>query len=177
MGSIEQRNPMSTDATSPAIAQTAIDNQVYMVFPNDLNAHGTVFGGLIMAEMDRFAAVLANQHAGGTCVTASVDAVHFMAPATRGDILIFSLAINRVWKSSMEIGVKVEARPHDGHLRRNIVSAYFTFVALSESGEPRAVPDITPHTDDEMRRFAEAELRRATRLNHAQELKKMRAQR
>ncbi len=156
-------------------SQTAIDDQVYMVFPNDLNAHGTVFGGLIMAEMDRFAAVLADQHAAGTCVTASVDAVHFIAPATRGDILIFSLAINRVWKSSMEIGVKVEARAHDGHQRRHIVSAYFTFVALSESGEPREVPEITPRTEAEKRRHAEAELRRETRLQHARELKHLRA--
>jgi len=154
-----------------------IDEQVYMVFPNDLNAHGTVFGGLIMAEMDRFSAVLANQHAAGTCVTASVDAVHFIAPASRGDILIFSLAVNRVWKSSMEIGVKVEARPHDGHHRRHIVSAYFTFVALSESGEARPVPEITPQTPEEKRRYAEAELRREARLSHARELKALRAER
>lgn len=142
-----------------------------MVFPNDLNAHGTVFGGLIMAQIDRYAVVLANRHAGGTCVTASVDALHFIAPAQRGDVLIFSLAINRVWTSSMEIGIKVEARAHDAHQRRHIVSAYLTFVALTESGEPRNVPPVDPQSADEKRRFREADMRRQTRLRHAAELK------
>lgn len=147
-----------------------------MVFPNDLNAHGTVFGGLIMAQMDRYAAVLADQHAQCTCVTASVDELHFIEPATRGDILIFSLAINRVWSSSMEIGVKVEARAHDAHQRRHIVSAYFTFVALSATGTPHPVPPIHPHTSVSKRRFEEAQLRRETRLRHAAELKQLRDQ-
>src|SRR3546814_3023357 len=61
-----------------------------MVFPNDLNSNDTVFGGMIMAQMHRFAAVVADRHAGGGCVTASVDAVHFIAPARRGDVLIFN---------------------------------------------------------------------------------------
>lgn len=147
-----------------------------MVFPNDLNAHGTVFGGLIMAQMDRYAAVLADQHAQCTCVTASVDELHFIKPATRGDILIFSLAINRVWSSSMEIGVKVEARAHDSQHRRHIVSAYFTFVALADTGKPQSVPPVEPGTEQAQRRFQEAQLRRESRLRHAAELKHLRAQ-
>ncbi len=115
-----------------------------MVFPNDLNANDTVFGGLIMAQMDRYAAVVADRHAGGVCVTASVDAVHFIAPARRGDVLIFNVAVNRAWNSSMEIGVKVDAQVSDGSNRRHILSAYMTFVALDADGRPRAVPPLQP---------------------------------
>src|SRR3546814_14453027 len=107
-----------------------------MVFPNDLNSNDTVFGGMIMAQMDRFAAVVADRHAGGVCVTASVDAVHFIAPARRGDVLIFNAAVNRAWRTSMEIGVKLDARSYDGATRRHILSAYITFVAVDASGNP-----------------------------------------
>ncbi|WP_093285709.1 acyl-CoA thioesterase [Solimonas aquatica] len=146
-----------------------------MVFPNDLNANDTVFGGLIMAQMDRFAAVCADRHAGGVCVTASVDAVHFVAPAMRGDVLIFNASVNRAWHSSMEVGVKVDARSYDGEQRRHILSAYLTFVALDAKGRPRPVPELTPVSADEQRRHAEAQLRRESRLQHAERLKGLRA--
>nr|WP_245732445.1 acyl-CoA thioesterase [Solimonas aquatica] len=154
---------------------SAVREQVYMVFPNDLNANDTVFGGLIMAQMDRFAAVCADRHAGGVCVTASVDAVHFVAPAMRGDVLIFNASVNRAWHSSMEVGVKVDARSYDGEQRRHILSAYLTFVALDAKGRPRPVPELTPVSADEQRRHAEAQLRRESRLQHAERLKGLRA--
>lgn len=153
---------------------SAVREQVYMVFPNDLNANDTVFGGLIMAQMDRFAAVCADRHAGGVCVTASVDAVHFVAPAMRGDVLIFNASVNRAWHSSMEVGVKVDARSYDGEQRRHILSAYLTFVALDSKGRPRPVPELTPVSADEQRRHAEAQLRRESRLQHAERLKGLR---
>lgn len=159
------------------VRDSAVSEQVYMVFPNDLNAHETVFGGLIMAQMDRFAAVVADRHAASTCVTASVDAVHFMAPARRGDVLIFSAAVNRAWNSSMEVGVKVDAVHHDGSNRRHIVSAYLTFVALDAQGKPRPVPKLEPESQVEKHRFEEAGLRRQARLQHAETLKSLRAQR
>lgn len=162
---------------SRRVADSALKDQVYMIFPNDLNAHETVFGGLVMAQMDRYAVVVANRHAASTCVTASVDAVHFMAPARRGDVLHFSAAVNRTWRTSMEIGVKVEAIAHQGGERRHIVSAYFTFVSLDEHGRARAVPEIVPETATEHHRYEEAALRRAARLRHAEELKTLRAER
>ena len=167
---------MRLPASRP-VSASAITEQVYMVFPNDLNAHDTVFGGLIMAQMDRFAVVVADRHAEGTCVTASVDAVHFLAPARRGDVLIFSAAVNRAWTSSMEIGVKVDARRHDGSDLRHIVSAYFTFVALDENNRARPVPQVLPQSEAEQHRYEEAELRRAARLRDAQDLKALRATR
>ncbi len=157
------------------VSYSAIREQVYMVFPNDLNSNDTVFGGLIMAQMDRFSAVVADRHAGGTCVTVGVDAVHFIAPARRGDVLIFSAAVNRAWTTSMEVGCKVEAERIGGGERRHILSAYLTFVAMDEHDQPRAVPPVFPETPVEQQRFEEAALRRSTRLAHAEELRLLRA--
>lgn len=146
-----------------------------MVFPNDLNSNDTVFGGLIMAQMDRYAAVAADRHAGGVCVTVGVDAVHFIAPARGGDVLIFNAAVNRAWTSSMEVGCKVEAEKIGGGDRRHILSAYLTFVAMDAAGHPRPVPPVQPETPHEKQRFEEAQLRRELRLRHAEDLKRLRA--
>lgn len=156
-------------------AASAVREQVYMVFPNDLNSNDTVFGGLIMAQMDRIAAVVADRHAGGVCVTASVDAVHFMAPARKGDVLVFAASVNRAWTTSMEVGVRVEAECIGGTDRRHILSAYLTFVAVDAGGTPRKVPALVAETEAERRRYEEAQFRRASRLRHAEELKVLRA--
>src|SRR3990167_8286815 len=89
--------------------ETHIDDYVYKIFPNDLNSQGTAFGGTIMALLDRIALVVAERHSGKVCVTASIDAVHFLAAAKKGDNLIIQSKINRAWTSSMEIGLKVSA--------------------------------------------------------------------
>lgn len=156
------------------VTYSAVREQVYMVFPNDLNSNDTVFGGLIMAQMDRYAAVAADRHAGGVCVTVGVDAVHFIAPARRGDVLIFNAAVNRAWTSSMEVGCKVEAEKIGGGDRRHILSAYLTFVAMDAHGRPRTVPPVIPETRHEKQRYEEAQLRRELRLRHADDLKKLR---
>lgn len=168
---------MNQPAPLPArpVALSAVREQVYMVFPNDLNANDTVFGGLIMAQMDRFAAVVADRHAGGVCVTASVDAVHFVAPARRGDVLIFNASVNRAWTTSMEVGVKVDAQSYDGSNRRHILSAYLTFVALDGAGKPRPVAPVQPETEVEQRRYREAQLRRENRLQHAERIRELRS--
>ncbi len=157
------------------VAASAVREQVYMIFPNDLNSNDTVFGGLVMAQMDRIAAVVADRHAGGVCVTVSVDAVNFLAPARRGDVLVFAAAVNRAWTSSMEVGVRVEAEAIGGGSRRHILSAYLTFVAVDAQGRPRPVAPVLPETDEETHRYAEADWRRSHRLQHAEELKRLRA--
>ena len=168
---------MSTPAAlvPRAIAYSAVREQVYMVFPNDLNSNDTVFGGLIMAQLDRYAAVVADRHAAGVCVTVGVDAVHFIAPARRGDVLIFNASVNRAWTTSMEIGCKVEAERIGGGDRRQILSAYLTFVAQDAQGRPRPVPAVIPESRIERQRFDEAQLRRELRLRHAEDLKKIRS--
>lgn len=160
-----------------SVADSMVMDQVHWVFPNDLNANDTVFGGMIMAQMDRICAVVACRHAQKVCVTASVDAVHFMAPAKRADVLLFSACVNRAWNSSMEIGCRVEAqRPDgDGADRHRILTAYMTFVAVDAEGNPAQVPALITETEAEQRRYIEADLRRASRLRHAGELKQLRS--
>lgn len=164
----------SSVTTSRTVAFSAVREQVYMIFPNDLNSNETVFGGLIMAHMDRYAAVVADRHAGGVCVTASVDAVHFMAPARKGDVLVFAVSVNRAWNTSMEVGVRVEAECIGATERRHILSAYLTFVAVDAAGKPRAVLPLKPETEIEQQRFEEAQFRRNARLKHAEDIKALR---
>lgn len=166
---------MSAEALPRTVAYSAVREQVYLVFPNDLNSNDTVFGGLILAQLDRFAAVAADRHAGGVCVTVGVDAVNFIAPARKGDILIFNAAVNRAWNSSLEIGCKVEAEMIGGAGRRHILSAYLTFVAMDGHSLPRRVPPLAPESPMERQRYEEAQLRRELRLRHAEDLKQFRA--
>lgn len=158
------------------VSYSAVREQVHLVFPNDLNARDTVFGGLILSLIDRFSVVVADRHAGGTCVTVGVDAVHFIAPARRGDVLIFNASVNRAWGTSLEVGCRVEAELGGGGERRHILSAYLTFVAMDEHSRPRPVPPVVPETDVERARYDEAALRRKSRLSHNEELKRMRTQ-
>lgn len=163
------------ELTARSVAFSAAREQVYSIFPNDLNSNETVFGGLVMAHMDRYAAVVADRHAAGVCVTASVDAVHFMAPAGKGDVLVFAVSVNRAWNTSMEIGVRVEAENVANAGRKHILSAYLTFVAVDANGKPRAVPALVSETAAEKRRFEEAQFRRDTRLRHTEDIKALRA--
>lgn len=156
------------------VSHSAVREQVYMIFPNDLNSNDTVFGGMVMAQMDRLCAVVADRHAGGVCVTVSVDAMHFMAPARRGDVLVLYASVNHAWHSSMEVGCRVEAEATGGGARRHIMSAYFSFVAVDPAGRPRPVPPVVPEMPEEQQRFEEADLRRRLRLQHAEALKKLR---
>lgn len=167
---------LAASTATRSVSFSAVREQVYMIFPNDLNSNETVFGGLIMAHMDRYAAVVADRHAGGVCVTASVDAVHFMAPARKGDVLVFAVSVNRAWNTSMEVGVRVEAECIGSTERRHILSAYLTFVAVDTTGKPRPVPPLTTESAVEQRRYEEAQFRRNARLKHAEDIKALRAQ-
>lgn len=167
---------MSEAVPAPrTVAYSSVREQVYMVFPNDLNSNDTVFGGLIMAQMDRYAAVCADRHAGGVCVTVGVDAVHFVAPARKGDVLVFNASVNRAWGSSMEVGVKVDAVNAAGGERRHVLSAYLTFVAMQD-GKPRKIGAVVPESSAEKHRYEEAQFRRETRLRSAESLRKLRAE-
>lgn len=161
-------------APARRVDETAIVEQIYKIFPNDLNHQGNVFGGLIMAQMDRYAVVVAERHSGRLCVTVGVDAVTFIAPATGADTLIYSAACNRSWTTSMEIGVKVMAELSHSGQRRHILSAYLTFIALDEAGKPTPVPPVQPEGELQVRRYHEAGLRRQARLEHAEEIRQLR---
>lgn len=153
---------MTIKGKSPA--ESAVDQNVYKVFPNDLNSKYTVFGGLVMGLCDRTALIVAERHSGCVCVTAAVDSLNFLAPARAGDTLIIRAAVNRTWRSSMEIGVHVAAEDSHTGESRHVVSAYLTFVALDASGRPTTVPAVLPTSDTEKRRYRKAGNRRRMRL-------------
>ena len=155
---------MNHPKKSKHVSESAIHDQTAVVFPNDLNAYGTLFGGRVLDLCDRVAGVVAKRHSGCVCVTLGIDSVRFLAPAKHGDILVFKAAVNRVWKTSMEIGIKVFKEDFRTLQRVHILSAYFTFVALDDHLKPVEVPAVLPETFEEKRRYEEAEKRRQQRL-------------
>ena len=146
-------------------AESAVEDNVYKIFPNDLNSERTVFGGLVMGLCDRTALIVAERHTGLTCVTAAVDSLHFISPARAGETLIVKSKINRAWNSSMEIGVKVITEDPRNGRTRHVVSAYLTFVGLDSDGRPTPVPLVLPESADEKRRYDAAEVRRNARMS------------
>jgi acyl-CoA hydrolase len=150
------------------VSASAVIDQVIEVFPNDLNSHGTLFGGRLMQIVDMLAAIVAKRHCGKVCVTLGIDSVRFLSPAKRGDILICQASVNKTWHTSMEVGVKVFAQNFRTLEQKHILSAYFTFVAMSDDDQtadrPVGIFAVVPESVDEIRRHKEAEVRRQIRL-------------
>ena len=134
------------------------------MLPQHSNNLGLVFGGVILAMMDTASAVSAIRHARTTCVTASVDRVDFREPIHLGDLVIMKCSVNYVGRTSMEVGVRVEAEDLQTGNRRHTNSCYLTFVAIDRNGRPVEVPRLIPETEDEIRRYEAAKARRKRRL-------------
>jgi acyl-CoA hydrolase len=136
----------------------------------DANLAGLVHGGTVMKLCDEAAAIAAIRHCGLRVVTAGVDRLTFVEPVHVGELLACSATVNAAWRTSMEIGVRVEAEnPHSGE-RRHTSTAYVTMVALDEEGKPTGVPGVISESDDEKRRQREAEVRRRNRLAEREEI-------
>ncbi len=146
------------------VSASAILDQVVEVFPNDLNPHGTLFGGRVLELVDTLAAIVAKRHSGKVCVTLGIDSVRFLNPARRGDILVCMASVNKAWRTSMEVGVKVVAEDFRTLEQKDIFSAYFTFVAVDDDHNPIEVAPVIPETDLQKKRFEDAERRRTLRL-------------
>jgi acyl-CoA hydrolase len=135
-----------------------------IMMPQDANILGHVFGGAILSMMDTTAAVAAIRHSRSSCVTASIDRVDFREPIHVGDLVIMKASVNFTGRTSMEIGVRVEAEDIMSGRRRHTNSCYLTFVAVDRNGRPVAVPAVVAETDDEKRRWEAARERRRRRL-------------
>lgn len=134
------------------------------MLPQHANNLGHVFGGVILGMMDTVAAVSAMRHARATCVTASIDRVDFREPIHLGDLVIMKSSVNYAGRTSMEVGVRVEAEDMLTGRRRHTNSCYLTFVAVDRNGRPMEVPSLVVETPDEIRRHAAAAERRRRRL-------------
>jgi acyl-CoA hydrolase len=137
---------------------------VEIVLPNDANLLGNMLGGRVMHLIDIAGALAANRHSNSHVVTASVDYLDFRFPIHVGEWIVLKSSVNRVFNTSMEVGVKVFAENILTGERRHTSTAYVTFVALDTNQQPRAVPPLIVTTEDERRRYREAAERRRIRL-------------
>ncbi|MBI1909043.1 MAG: acyl-CoA thioesterase [Deltaproteobacteria bacterium] len=146
----------------------------HLVLPSDANAMGSIFGGHVMGWIDMAAAMAAMRHARKNCVTVSMDELHFISPVKVGHILMLKASVNYTHKTSLEVGVKVEAEDPLTGEHCHTASAYLTFVCLDADGKPTPVLPVLPETPLEKRRFKEAADRRQLRLKVREERKKAR---
>lgn len=137
-----------------------------LVLPTHTNALDTVFGGTVMSWIDIAAAIAAQRHSSKDVVTASIDQLNFIAPIRKGWVVNLKASVNFTSKTSMEIGVRVDAENPRTSESFHTASAYLTFVALGSDGKPTAVPELILESETEKRRYADAQRRREQRLAH-----------
>lgn len=159
--------------------KTPKDSEVVMtelVLPNDTNQLGNLLGGRLMHWIDIAAALVAMRHSGRVCVTASVDEISFFEPIKLGHVVVLYARLNRAFKTSVEVGVRVVRQDPLNGTEAHTSSAYLTFVAIDNYGKPIPVPPMQPANDDDKRRYEEAALRRQQRLQHRQNLNELHQQ-
>lgn len=132
--------------------------------PANANTSGFVHGGDILKLVDIIAYVCSSRHSGKRCVTASIDKVNFWSPIKIGELVNLYASVNHVGKTSMEVGVRVEAENLRTGKKTHTNSCYVTMVAVDEKGKPTKVPKVIPQTAEEKSRYAQAEQRRKSRL-------------
>jgi acyl-CoA hydrolase len=142
----------------------------------DANLSGNVHGGAIMKLCDTAAGLSAVKHSKSRVVTVAMDEMVFIEPVYLSDVVTLHAQVNDTGRTSMEVGVRVEAENTLSGQRRHVSTAYLVFVALDKDGNPKAVPRLEPETVDERRRMAEAKIRREHRLARKEAILKRRAE-
>jgi acyl-CoA hydrolase len=156
---------MSATAKHPN-ARTVASTQSEMteiILPNDANTLGNLLGGRLMHFIDLTGAMAAYRHTRSHVVTAAMDHIDFIQPVHVGDLLILKSSVNRAFTSSLEVGVKVWVEHPQTGVLLHVASAYLVFVAIDEKGHPQKIPQVSPETPNEIRRFADALRRREHR--------------
>ena len=160
--------------TSSLPSKTPSESYVVMtelVLPQHTNAIGSIFGGVVMSWIDIAGAISAGKYSRCSVVTASIDALHFIAPIKLGHTVELRACVNITGKTSMEVGVRVDSENLITGERFHNVSAYLTFVAIGSDGKPKVVNPLKAETETEIRRLKAAQKRRASRIALAKDIK------
>jgi acyl-CoA hydrolase len=137
-----------------------------LVLPGHTNSLGSIFGGQVMSWIDIAAAICAQRHSNKEVVTASIDRMDFVAPVYKGWVVNLKASVNFTSRTSMEIGVRVDAEDPKTGESFHTSSAYLTFVALGANGKPIAIPELILESEDDKRRYEAARVRREYRLKN-----------
>jgi len=156
--------PEAKTPLEPKPVRASVCEYSEFALPNDANGFGSLLGGKVMHLVDLAGAMAAMRHARMPVVTASIDHMNFLHPVRIGQLVLLRASVNRAFRTSMEVGVKVFVEDLLTGETRHTSSAYLTFVALDEHGNRVPVPPVIPETEDEKRRFEEAGKRRQYRL-------------
>ncbi len=141
----------------------SISEMAEIVLPNDANPLNSLLGGRLMHWIDLAGAMAAHRHSRQLVVTASIDHLDFLVPVRVGDLVVLRSSVNRVYRTSMEVGVKVWVEHYRSQEDIHVSSAYLTFVAVDAEGNRLAVPPVIPETEEEKRRYEDAARRREMR--------------
>jgi acyl-CoA hydrolase len=158
---------MSSEPRPVSASQTQL---IQWMGVTDANSAGFIHGGVVMKLCDEAAGAAAVKHSRCRVVTAGVDRMAFLTPVHVGELVTFSASVNAAWRTSMEVGVRVDAEnPRTGE-RRHTNSAYLTMVAVDDEGQPVPVPSLVAETPEQQAREAEAQVRRRNRLQERDEI-------
>jgi acyl-CoA hydrolase len=158
----------------PLIARPVRDSQSEMaeiVLPNDANPLGALLGGRLMHWIDLAGAMAAHRHSRSYAVTASVDHIDFLVPVRVGDLVILRSSVNRVFQTSMEVGVKVFVEDFLADVTQHVASAHLTFVAVDANRNRMKVAPVIPETEEQKRRYDDAGRRREIRRSELERRK------
>ncbi|MBI5016646.1 MAG: acyl-CoA thioesterase [Deltaproteobacteria bacterium] len=154
---------MTQQGDARRVSETAL-SVAQLMMPSHANPAGNIHGGQLMKMIDDAAGAVAVRHARANMVTASIDRLDFHAPVYVGNLVVLKASINFVGRTSMEIGVRVEAEDLRRGDVRHTASAYLTFVSLDDEGKPQEIPGLLLETDEERRRWEAGASRRRDRM-------------
>ena len=146
-----------------------------LMIPSYANFGGKIHGGILLSLMDKVAYVCAAKHAGSYCVTASIDAVNFLAPVDVGELVSLMASVNYVGKTSLVVGIRVVSQNVKTNEVKHTNTSYFTMVAKNEQNQTVEVPGLILETHEQVRRFEEALGRRELKQNYNKEMAKIKA--
>jgi len=163
---------MSEDMLMPRPVRDSQSEMTELVLPNDANPLGALLGGRLMHWIDLAGAMAVHRHTRSYAVTASVDHIDFLVPVQVGDLVILRSSVNRVFQTSVEVGVKVFVENYIADTSQHVASAYLTFVAIDAKGNHLKVPAVIPETEEQQRRYDDAGRRRELRRSEGERRRK-----